>query len=177
MQGGSPRRPGRSPPRKKRRVKNEPKMSLRSQTTGDFWLAESPGDSFLTLFGGSAGPLRDSPGHSFFWLLEPGRVLTPLPGRGGSQYMQEQILEKFIYAWIHAGAVLALVQMQENSFCEIIFHMFCQILGGIHSSANTCRACECRKKSWQIIFVLVSWQGVIQVNAKKRLANKGGERP
>ena len=55
----------------------ESKMSLRSQKTGDFWLTESPGDSFLTLFGASAGTPRRLPRRLFFdfssrgsfWLL------------------------------------------------------------------------------------------------------------
>ena len=68
---------------------NESKTSLWSQKTGDFWLAESPGDSFLTRFGGSARTLgdspRDSPGDSFstFWA---GEGFDSSARSGGSQH-------------------------------------------------------------------------------------------
>ena len=48
----------------------------------DFWLAESPGDSFLTLFGGVGQDPPETPSETLFLLFEPGRVLTPLPGGG-----------------------------------------------------------------------------------------------
>ena len=64
----------------------------------------------------------------------------------------------------HAGNIcrgIIFASIQENIFEERI----CQILGGIHCGADTCRSCirNCRNTGgnpWRIIDVLVSCQGV-----------------
>ena len=62
-----------------RTLQKESKMSLRSQKkkTGDFWLEQSPGGSFLTLFGGGPpGPLQtlsETPRRLLFDFLTRGR--------------------------------------------------------------------------------------------------------
>ena len=71
-----------------KRVKNESPESKNG-------LAESPRDSFLTRFGGGVGqdpwrPPSETLQETLFWLFEPGRVLTPLPGGGDPNTMENR---------------------------------------------------------------------------------------
>ena len=80
--------------------------------------------------------------------------------------MQEKILGELIFARIHVGPVLALREYRKI-FLRDHFPHISQVLEGIHSGANTCRACICTrantgKYSRRIIYVLVSCQGVFE---------------
>ena len=84
-----------------------------------------------------------------------------------NQYMQEKVLGELIFERIHVGPVFA--REYRKIFSRNHFPHISQILEGIHFSAlsaNTCRACirtraSTGKNSWQIIYVLVSCQGVM----------------
>ena len=68
-------------------------------------------------------------------------VLLCIP-RHQTNTCRNRFLREFVFfVRIHAGPVLALTRIQKIFLRNYIFRAFCQILGGIHSGGNTCRAC------------------------------------
>ena len=69
---------------------------------------------WLERFGGRPGPSESPPEtlpETLCWLFEPGRVLTPLPGRGGSQLLQcfSTTREGFVGATLQSSNLSSLV--------------------------------------------------------------------
>ena len=101
-------------------------------------------------------------------LEQPGLTLNP-PAQ--SQYMQEKNLGELIFVRIHAGPVFALARIQENIFEDVFPEYFAKFLGEF----TRCKYMPClyshlgeyRKFSWQMIYVLVSCQGVIDLLANR----------
>ena len=87
------------------------------------------------------------------------------PRHKTNECMQGTILGELFFLREYMRGLYSHSRKCRNYFWGIIFRVYCQKLGWTHSSANTCRACICalantNNNSWQVIHVLVSFQGI-----------------